>query len=186
VFVQDYVTDGDRSKPKALKHDKLKGKERVLCFAAGDGKSLWQYEYDCPYDVSYPAGPRCTPTVTAGKVYALGTMGPLHCLDAATGRVAWAHDFPKEYGAKIPIWGCSGHPLVVGQKVIVPVGGEGSVLVAFDKDTGQEVWRALSAKEIGYRPPPPIGGGGPKQGGPWGNHRPKGAGPGAGQAPLAG
>src|SRR5437764_14150850 len=51
------------------------------------------------------------------------------------------------------MWGFAGHPLIDGKKLICLVGGEGSVAVAFDKDTGAELWRALSAKEPGYAPP---------------------------------
>jgi outer membrane protein assembly factor BamB len=51
------------------------------------------------------------------------------------------------------MWGFASHPLVDGNKVICIAGGEGSVAVAFDKNTGQERWRALSAKEPGYAPP---------------------------------
>ena len=52
-----------------------------------------------------------------------------------------------------PVWGFAGHPLVDGKKVICLAGGEGSVVIAYDKDTGKELWRALSAKEPGYAPP---------------------------------
>jgi outer membrane protein assembly factor BamB len=77
----------------------------------------------------------------------------LSCLDAEKGTLVWASDFKKAYNAKTPVWGFAGHPLADGKKVICLVGGEGSVAVAFDKDTGRELWRALSAKEPGYAPP---------------------------------
>ena len=87
----------------------------VLCLDAKTGKELWKHEYDCPYTVSYPVGPRCTPTVADGKVYSLGAEGNLTCLDAAKGTVLWAKDFKTDYGAKTPIWGFAGHPLVDGK-----------------------------------------------------------------------
>ena len=71
-----------------------------------------------------------------GKVYTLGAMGDLFCLDAATGKVVWSKNFPKDYGAKVPTWGFCGHPLVYKDLVVCIVGGQGSVAVAFDKDTG--------------------------------------------------
>jgi outer membrane protein assembly factor BamB len=80
-------------------------------------------------------------------------MGDLRCLDANTGKLIWSKNFPKDYGAKTPIWGFCGHPLVYGNLLIALVGGEGSVAVAFDKATGKEVWKALSAPEPGYAPP---------------------------------
>ena len=110
-----------------------------------------------------PHRPACTPTVHDGKVYFLGTEGNLTCLDAAKGTLVWAKDFKKDYGAKTPIWGYAGHPLVDGNKLICVVGGEGSVVVAFDKDSGKEIWKSLSAKEQGYCPPTMIEAGGTKQ-----------------------
>src|SRR5439155_6249300 len=83
----------------------------------------------------------------------LGTEGNLFCLDATSGKELWSHDFKKDYGVKTPMWGFAGHPLIDGKKLICLVGGEGSVAVAFDKDSGKELWRALSAKEPGYCPP---------------------------------
>ena len=131
----------------------IPGTERVLCLNESDGKMIWRHEYDCPYSVSYPAGPRVTPTIDQGKVYALGAEGHLLCLDAENGKTLWSHELTKVYHTKTPLWGFAGHPLIDGKKLICLVGGEGSVAVAFDKDTGAELWRALSAKEPGYCPP---------------------------------
>src|SRR5207237_2730944 len=52
-----------------------------------------------------------------------------------------------------PMWGFSAHPLLDGRKLICMVGGPGTTVVAFDKDTGKELWRALTASEPGYCPP---------------------------------
>ena len=154
VFVMDRQVPSETPKPKSVyEASRIPGNERVLCFNEADGKLLWQHAYDCPYTVSYAAGPRTTPLVAGGRVFTLGTMGNLKCLDAATGRVVWERDFQKDFGLKVPHWGVSAHPLLDGRRLICVVGGEGSVAVAFDKDTGKELWRALSAKEPGYCPP---------------------------------
>lgn len=154
VFVMDRQVPAEIPKPKSVfEASQIPGNERVLCFNEADGKLLWQHAYDCPYNVSYAAGPRTTPLVAGGRVFTLGTMGDLKCLDAATGRVVWERDFKKDFGLKVPHWGVSAHPLLDGRRLICLVGGEGSVAVAFDKDTGRELWRALSAKEPGYCPP---------------------------------
>ena len=81
----------------------------------------------------------------ARKVWTLGTMGDLLCLDAETGKLLWSKNFPKDYGADVPMWGFAAHPLLVDDLLVCLVGGKGSVAVAFHKDTGKEVWRALSA-----------------------------------------
>jgi outer membrane protein assembly factor BamB len=162
VYVTDYVTDGD-TRPSPTGRNKLAGTERVLCLNAADGKLLWKHEYSCPYNISYPAGPRCTPLVQGGKVYTLGAEGNLFCLDAVKGSALWSKDFKKEYKTTTPMWGFAGHPLLDGRKLICLVGGEGSALVAFDKDRGKELWRTLSAKEQGYGTPGLIEAGGKRQ-----------------------
>jgi outer membrane protein assembly factor BamB len=139
------------------------GKERVLCLDEATGKLLWKHEYDCRYQVGYPAGPRTTPVVRDGKIYTLGAMGDLLCLEAATGAVVWAKNFPRDYQAPVPQWGFSANPLLDGDRLICLVGGAGSVAVAFHKDTGEELWRALSAHEPGYCPPMIYEAGGKRQ-----------------------
>ena len=163
VFVMDYVkASGEvRNNPGAV--SELTGKERVLCFAAADGKLLWKHEYEQPYSISYAGGPRCTPTVDGDYVYTCGAEGQLLCLRAASGDVVWQKLLTKEYETKTPIWGFSAHPLVAGDLLYVLAGGEGSVCVALNKRTGKEVWRALSAAEPGYCPPTMIEHGGRKQ-----------------------
>lgn len=164
VYVHDFLTNADTRKvSNPAARPKIDGRERLLCLDAKSGKLLWKHEYPCTYKISYPAGPRCTPTVTGGKVYSLGAMGHLFCLDAQSGKVIWSKDFVKDYGATVAIWGYCGHPLVDGDKVFCVVGGPGSVAVAFDKDTGTELWKVLDAKDLGYAPPTLIEAGGKRQ-----------------------
>jgi outer membrane protein assembly factor BamB len=154
VYVMDrQLAKGAANPQNAFSRGEIPGAERVLCFNEADGKPLWQHEYDCTYTVSYGSGPRVTPTVHEGKVYTVGSEGNLLCLDAEKGEVIWARDFKKDFEIKTPMWGFAGHPLVDAKKVICLAGGNGSTAVAFDKDTGKELWRALSAKEPGYAPP---------------------------------
>jgi outer membrane protein assembly factor BamB len=164
VYVTDRQISKDTHKPSdPFDRSSIPGSERVLCLDEADGKIVWKHEYDCPYTMSYAAGPRTTPLVSGGKVYTLGGEGNLLCLDAASGAVLWAHDFKKDFNIKTPLWGFSAAPLLDGNRLICLVGGEGSVAVAFDKDSGQELWRALSAKEPGYCPPTIVEAAGTRQ-----------------------
>jgi outer membrane protein assembly factor BamB len=117
------------------------------------GKVLWEHSYPVTYSVSYPAGPRCTPNVDGARVYTLGAQGDLRCLDATTGELKWSRNLPQDYLTKPAIWGYAGHPLVVGDNLICIAGGSGSLVVALNKHTGQETWRALSSSGQGYSPP---------------------------------
>ena len=131
VFVMDRIT-----KPKQI--------ERVHCFDWQTGKRLWSHEYEREYrNVDFPAGPRACVVIGDGLAYALGAMGDLHCLDAATGRIVWRKDLLEEYEIRMPIWGITASPVVFGDLVIVQVGGASACLVAFDRRTGQERWKAL-------------------------------------------
>jgi len=169
VFITDrvlpagVVAPGDKNPKESFGRKATPGKERVLCLDEATGKILWKHEHDCTYEVSYAAGPRTSPVVANGKVYTLGTMGDLLCLDAKSGTVLWSKNFPKDFGVPVPLWGFSAHPLLDGDRLICLVGGQGSVAVAFHRDTGKEIWRALSAKEPGYAPPMLFDVGGKRQ-----------------------
>jgi outer membrane protein assembly factor BamB len=164
VFVMDRQLSTGTSNPRnAIDRSRIPGTERVLCLSEKDGALIWKHEYDCPYSISYAGGPRATPLVSGGRVYCLGAEGNLLCLDAADGKLIWSHDFKQEFRVNSPIWGFAGHPLLDGRKLICLAGGDGSVAVAFDKDTGKEIWRALSAREPGYCPPTIIAAGGTRQ-----------------------
>ena len=155
VYITDRVLDNGTKNPddgvdmKTLVH----GNERILCLDEKDGKILWKHEYPSVYKISYASGPRANPIVSGGKVYSLGAMGELVCLDANSGSPVWSKNLMSAYKAKAPMWGFSGSPLVDGNRLICLVGGPGSTVVAFDKDTGSEVWKKLNADETGYAPP---------------------------------
>jgi outer membrane protein assembly factor BamB len=166
VYVADKVLNAGAVEPKdPFSGDKTKTSaiERVLCLDAATGKEIWKHEHPVSYQIQYPAGPRCTPNVHDGKVYALGAMGNLCCLDAGTGKPVWEKELTKEYKIEAPTWGFAGHPLVYKNLLICLVGGDGSTVVAFDRNTGTEVWKSLSAPEPGYNSPILIEAGGTTQ-----------------------
>jgi outer membrane protein assembly factor BamB len=164
VYVADrQLSPGVTNPSDPFQRGRILGIERVLCLNELDGKVIWKHEYDCPYTVSYPAGPRVAPQISGDKVYALGAEGNLFCLTAKDGQVVWSRDFKKDLGAETPVWGFAGHPLIDGQKLICLAGGAGSTVVAYDKETGKELWRALTTKEPGYSSPVIIDAGGKRQ-----------------------
>ena len=162
VFLMDYVTS-DNVKVDNFDRKESTSAERVLCLDEATGEIKWKHEYPVTYTISYPAGPRCTPTVQDGKVYALGAEGVLTCLDAASGEPVWSKNFLVDYNTKSAMWGYASHPLIDGDNLLCVVGGEGSHVVAFDKNTGEERWKALTSPEQGYSPPTIIEAGGARQ-----------------------
>ncbi len=154
VFLTDrQQPTADDGQPLRATRQGIPGNERVLCFDAKTGQVLWEHAYDCPYRISYPNGPRATPLVDEGAVYSLGAMGDLICLDAAEGKVQWSKNLLETYDQHAQAWGCAAHPLIDGDLLYCLVGGQGSAVVALDKHTGDEVWKALDSKEVGYSPP---------------------------------
>ena len=156
-----FVTDFARSPG-------MKGTERVLCLEEGTGKILWTREWDANYigiQDTYATGPRATPTVDGDRVYIVGGSGILLCLNVRTGAVLWQKDYVKDYGMQMPTWGITSAALVDGDRLIAIVGGQPDAKVmAFDKMTGKEIWRALpSDSEQGYCQPVIIEVGGVRQ-----------------------
>lgn len=144
-----FVTDFERSFG-------MKGKERALGLDEQSGQVLWTREWDADYgSMSYPNGPRATPTVDGDRVYVVGASGILLCLDARTGSVIWRKDYVKDYRTQLPTWGIASAPLVDAERLIVIAGGQPDAKVmALDKTTGNEIWRALpSDSEPGYAQP---------------------------------
>jgi outer membrane protein assembly factor BamB len=153
LFVMDYQAAPVPPDQAEKRQGPKVGKERVLCVDAATGRELWSHTYDVTYKIGYGSGPRVTPTVDGDRVYTLGAMGQLICFRADDGRILWQKQIADTYGATPPVWGYAAHPLVDGERLICTVGGEGSAVVAFDKMTGEEIWKSLTAEEIGYAPP---------------------------------
>ncbi|PYK02380.1 MAG: hypothetical protein DME23_01700 [Verrucomicrobia bacterium] len=122
-------------------------RERVLCFEETTGKPLWTFACDAAYPewVFVPgqgAGPTATPIVEAGKVYTVGVCGQVHCLNARTGALLWERNLNKDY--QVGEMSCRASPLIDGNLLILFVGGKpGACVIALDKKTGKEVWKAL-------------------------------------------
>lgn len=150
LYVMDFLR-----RPRREGEDKRTtfGTERVLCLDTSSGKPVWEHAYEVGYRVSYPEGPRTTPTVDGDRVYTLGTMGHLNCFNAQTGDVIWSKNLPVVYECRAPVWGYAIHPIVDGDRLIVTPGGKDAAIVALNKHDGSEMWRSLSVKETGYAPP---------------------------------
>ena len=118
--------------------------ELITCYDVDNGKLEWAQATPVRFSAAIAGiGPRATPTIHEGKVYAMGAEGHLHCLEGATGKVIWKKDVVEENGAHVPQWGKSCSPLIYENLVIVSAGGPGGKsLVAYDKQTGDPVWGA--------------------------------------------
>lgn len=152
VVITDYVT-ADNVKIGNFERKEFSGTERIHCLNEKSGEILWTHEYPVKYSVSYPSGPRCTPIIENDRVYTLGAEGNLICFNLKDGEILWSKNLTSDYKTKAALWGYASHPLIDGNKLICLVGGEGSHTVAFNKLTGEEIWRTQTAPEQGYSPP---------------------------------
>ncbi|HZL37974.1 MAG TPA: PQQ-binding-like beta-propeller repeat protein [Tepidisphaeraceae bacterium] len=105
------------------------------------GKQLWTTRIG-KAGGSTAAGTRSTPTIDGDRVYALGQFGDLVCLEAGTGKLVWHKDLRKDLSGDMGGWGYAESPLVDGEKLICTPGGRQGTLAAFDKKTGNLLWRS--------------------------------------------
>jgi outer membrane protein assembly factor BamB len=123
----------------------------VFCLNRADGKTVWTAALGAKLNQDAGNGPRSTPTVDNDRVYALTENGDLACLSASNGAPLWRKNILKEFGGSNPGWHISESPLIDGDRVIVTPGGKGAGMVALDKMTGREVWRAKDLSDsAGY------------------------------------
>jgi len=155
VFVTDTVTE----KPRAW--------ERVLCFDEKTGKRLWIFSDEVDlhpsFDPKNPSGPCPTPITEGDRVFTLGATGHLLCLDTRKGRLVWKRILGQDYDLEqFPeLTAC---PLIEGRLLIVLICGKpGACVVAFDKRTGKEVWRALNDPPHAFSSPTVVSAGGKRQ-----------------------
>jgi outer membrane protein assembly factor BamB len=125
--------------------DRLKDsqEERVVCLDEKTGQPIWEHRYTADYKgLDYDKGPRCTPTVYDGHVYTLGAVGHVFCLDAASGKLLWSKDIIKDGKSKLTEWGFGSSIVIDGPRAIVHAGVQpGGCYIAYDRATGQELWR---------------------------------------------
>ncbi len=141
-------------------------KESVIALDANSGKTLWEHTYPAnlfkKFDKNFGTGPRATPLIVDERVYTLGAAAMMFCLDQKTGKRIWSHDLIKEFGATKPRWGYASSALAYKNTVIVPVGGQGHSIMAFDQKSGSVVW-ARHDFANGYSSPILIDVGGQEQ-----------------------
>jgi outer membrane protein assembly factor BamB len=121
--------------------------EFLIAVDASTGKQLWATEVGPLYKNRWGDGPRGTPTVDSGNVYAMSGQGYLICADAKTGKEVWKVKM-TDFGGKIQNWGYTESPLVDGDKVICTPGGPQGTLLALDKNTGKTLWQTKDWTDV--------------------------------------
>jgi outer membrane protein assembly factor BamB len=130
-------------------------KEYVFALDAVKGTKLWEKEIGPLFKNGYGNGPRSTPTIDGGLVYAQSVSGPLVCLKADNGDIVWCHDILKDFSVKNINWGLAASPLVEGDLVIAIPGAPGAGAVAYDKKNGELKWKS-GGDSAAYASPVPV------------------------------
>jgi outer membrane protein assembly factor BamB len=166
---------------RLFQFDRFGDMERLTCYSAKSAKELWRWESKVVYQdmFGYNNGPRCSPLVDGDHVYTYGVNGKLSCVEATTGKLVWTKDTAEDFGIVQNFFGVASNPCIHEDLLLVMVGGSteetrglptesladvkpnGSAIVAFDKLSGQEIYRvgnglasysSLIVKEIEGRP----------------------------------
>ena len=154
------VVSGDT----VIHFDAVNANETIHALDRATGKERWQKAIDTTFhDMQGPDGPRCTPLVNDGRVYAVSCKGRLACLDLATGKEIWSVNYTNNFGAEfigergnVPgaaRHGNNGTPLIVGDRLYACAGGkDGAAVICLDKRTGKLIWKSQD-DPAAYAPP---------------------------------
>jgi outer membrane protein assembly factor BamB len=143
------VADG-----RAYTIEQRRNQEVVAAYDVRTGREMWTNGWNANFQESLGGdGPRATPTYHEGRIYALGAEGELRVLDAVKGELIWRKNILTDNNAGNLQWGMSAAPLIVDDKVIVlPGGSRGASVVAYNKATGDVVWKALNDEQAYVSP----------------------------------
>jgi outer membrane protein assembly factor BamB len=124
----------------------LEDGQYVIALERSGGKLIWKTRVGIRHE-DKRGGPRATPTVDGGRVYVMTTEGEVVCLDADSGKEHWRHSLPEDFDGYLMKamgsydWKFSESPLVDEERVMVTPGHVEALMVALDKNSGEEIWR---------------------------------------------
>jgi len=139
------------------------GQQLVVALDAKSGRQLWEAPIGPGYENPQGNGPRGTPTIADGYVFAFSGDGILLVLEMSDGRIVWRHDTLRQHEGRAADYGMACSPLVVGELVIVTVGAPAATVVAYHRETGETAWTAGQGDAPGYSSPALLNVGGQTQ-----------------------
>ena len=124
----------------------------LRCFDLETGEELWNFPYAAPGKVSYE-GSRTAPTIEGNRIYFVGVLGHFHCLDLETHMPMWKKHIREDFGEETPNWGVAQAPSIYNDLVIVAPQTKEAGVVAYNKDSGELVWKTPMLGSLGYSTP---------------------------------
>src|SRR4030042_3926330 len=135
-----------------LDRDDKKG-DIMRCFDFNNGKELWKFSYDAPGTVMFP-GSRSVPIVDGNYVYSCGHNGDLYCIDIKTHKPVWNKNVWTDFGGeRLPIWAITQCPLIYGDLLIILSQAPEAGVAAYNKLTGDVVWKTPNLGNETYASP---------------------------------
>ena len=133
------VADG-----KVFLFHRIENEEILSVLDPNTGKELWKFAYRTRYrdDFDFDNGPRCVPLIAKGVAYLHGADGDLHAVETKAGKKLWGKNLLAEYKPKKGYFGVAAGPVLIDGKLLVNVGAKGAGIVAFDPETGKELWKS--------------------------------------------
>jgi len=121
--------------------DRKKGESDIMrCLDLNTGEEIWNYSYEAKGEISFP-GSRTVPTVDNNYIWSVGPHGDIYCFDKQTRKPIWNHNLLEDFDRELTTWGVSQSPLILNNLVIVAPDGQKAGLVAYEKTTGELVWK---------------------------------------------
>jgi outer membrane protein assembly factor BamB len=155
LYTMGFIADLDSAGAARKSADgKAMGSETAWCFNAESGAVVWKYAWpisDMP--TNWGPGAFSTPTVLGGRVYAVGKLGRVVCLDASHGGIVWSKDLMKDFAGMEPYYGFACSPLIVANVMIIECGGDDALYLGLDRKTGQVIWKWGTGAKPGFSSP---------------------------------
>lgn len=137
--------------------DRIVGESDVLrCLNLNTGEELWNYTYEAKGELPFP-GSRAVPTVDKNYVWFVGPHGHMFCIDKKTQQPTWSHNLLEEFGGELPNWGFSQSPIIYEDLVVVAPQGETAGVTAYNKLTGELVWKTRPLTGYRFHVSPTLG-----------------------------
>ena len=117
--------------------------EVVLAANAETGATLWEHATPMTFQSDYPEmgnGPYATPLVVGDRLFTTGVAGRLQCLEKKTGKLLWTQQLWTDHKGSRLMYGYASSPIAFREMVIVPVGGSGKAVMAFQQADGKVAW----------------------------------------------
>ena len=117
--------------------------EFVLAANAETGETIWEHSTPMTFQSDAPDlgnGPYSAPLLVGDRLFTTGVGGRLQCLDKKSGKVLWTQQLIADHNGSRLMYGYASSPIAFRDLIVVPVGGPGKSVMAFQQGDGKVAW----------------------------------------------